>query len=459
MMASLQLTQINNYLRDQGIGTELTGDALIERICTDSRQVKSGDLFVALSGENFNADQFVADVVVNQAGAAVVSERQAVDLPQLVVGNTRLALGHIAAQQRDQFSAPVIALTGSAGKTSTKEMLASILSEQGEVLATKGNLNNEVGVPLTLLNLAPQHQYAVIEMGAAKKADIAYLCQFVKPNIALVTNALQAHLAGFGSKDVIAETKGEIYLGLKGDDVAIINMDSQYASLWLEQAKNAQHKTFSLLDHSADVYAEDIHELSHATEFLLCAQGKKLAVRIALLGRHNVANALAAAATALAAGVLLENVQLGLAKVSAVAGRLNLIHVNKKLTVIDDSYNANPDAVKVAVDVLVQSDEQSCLVLGDMGELGEDELALHHDVGVYCRNHHVSHLVAIGNLAQEAAAGFGKGALAFETFEHFAAAGLPYCQQGAVLVKGSRSSRMERVVDIIKTTYSQGEFH
>ena len=459
MMSALKLSEINERLRAQNLATELTADAEAQRVCTDSRQVQAGDLFVALSGENFNADEFVVEVATKQASAAVVSQKQSVKIPQLVVSDTRLALGHIAAQQREQFTAPVIALTGSAGKTSTKEMLASILAEQGEVLATKGNLNNEIGVPLTLLQLAPQHRYAVIEMGAAKSADIAYLCQFAKPNIALVTNALQAHLAGFGSRDNIAKTKGEIYLGLGVNGTAVINIDSEYAVLWQQQAGKAKQLTFSLVDHSADIYAENIVEHGRATDFVLCAHGKKQTVQLNLLGRHNVANALAAAAAATAAGASLEAIKDGLEKVAAVAGRLNIIRVNKKLTIIDDTYNANPDAVKVAIDVLAQTDGQTCLVLGDMGELGENELALHHDVGVYCRQQAVSHLIAIGSLSQQAAEGFGADALWFETVEQFQAAGLPLCDKGTVLVKGSRSSRMERVVEIITTTNSNERAH
>lgn len=459
MMSALQLSQIHSRLSDKNITSAITADATLSAVCTDSRKVQSGDLFVALSGDNFNADQFVVNVEAQGAAAVVVSQQQNVTIPQLVTKDTRLALGHIAAMQREQFDGLVIALTGSAGKTSTKEMIASIFAEQGEVLATKGNLNNEVGVPLTLLNLAPQHEYAVIEMGAAKKADIGYLCQFAQPNIALVTNALQAHLAGFGSTDNVAKTKGEIYLGLNAGDTAVINIDSSYASLWQEQASNAKKKTFSLIDHAADVYAQDIHESGHHTDFTLCVDDAKKAVRLGLLGRHNVANALAAAAVASAAGVAIDSIKTGLEKVTAVAGRLNLIRVNQKLTVVDDSYNANPDAVKVAVDVLAQSDEQNCLVLGDMAELGDNEQALHKEVGEYCRTNNISHLVAIGRWADDVVAGFGKGALAFESIEHFQAAGLPYCQQGMVLVKGSRSARMERVVDIIKTTYSHGESH
>ncbi|WP_019531258.1 UDP-N-acetylmuramoyl-tripeptide--D-alanyl-D-alanine ligase [Dasania marina] len=454
MMQAMKLSQLNSVL-----GGELTADADVHNICTDSRALKAGDCFIALNGEHFNANQFVVSAAQQQASAAIVSERQAVALPQLVVSDTRLALGQVAAMQRQLFDKTVIALTGSAGKTTTKEMLASIMAGRGAVLATAGNLNNEIGVPLTLLQLTPKHQCAVIEMGAAKKGDIAYLCQFVKPTIALVTNALQAHLAGFGSIEGVAQTKGEIYQGLAGSDVAVINMDSEYAVLWRQQAAGVQCLSFSLLDEHADVYASKIIAAKQFTDFELHASGVVTSIRLPLLGKHNVANALAAAAVALAAGASLQDIKIGLQKMQAVAGRLHVITINADLTLIDDSYNANPDAVQAAVDVLAQSDKPTCLVLGAMAELGEQVQNLHKQMGSYCRSKNINHVVAIGRWANDVAAGFGPEALAFATIEEFQQAGLPHCQQGVVLVKGSRSAHMERVVEIITTTYTQGETH
>ncbi|MCR8923692.1 UDP-N-acetylmuramoyl-tripeptide--D-alanyl-D-alanine ligase [Dasania sp. GY-MA-18] len=452
MMQAMKLSQLNTVLAG-----ELTADAEVHTICTDSRALKAGDCFVALSGEHFDANQFVASAAQQQAVAAIVSQRQPVDIPQLVVADTRLALGQIAAMQRQAFNKPVIALTGSAGKTTTKEMLASIMAQRGAVLATQGNLNNEIGVPLTLLQLQPQHDCAVIEMGAAKKADIAYLCQFAQPTIAIVTNALQAHLAGFGSTDVVAQTKGEIYLGLAEQDTAVINIDSEYAELWQQQAAKAQRISFSLHNSQADVFASAIKTAAQYTEFNLHACGQHCAIRLPLLGKHNVANALAAAAAALAAGASLAEIKTGLQNMHAVAGRLNVIAVNDGLTLIDDSYNANPDAVQAAIDVLAQSEQPRCLVLGAMAELGEHEQALHRQMGSYCRSKNIDHVVAVGPWANDVAAGFGEGAVAFASIEALQQAGLPYCQQGTVLVKGSRSSHMERVVEIITTTFTQGE--
>ena len=452
MMTALRLSELHKTLRG-----ELVGDAVAQGVSTDSRHIEKGQLFVALSGENFNGNHFVDSVSQQGAAAAVVSEKQSSQIPQLVVENTQVALGEIAGLQRAQFTGPVIALTGSAGKTSTKEMLANIMSECGTVLATKGNFNNEIGVPLTLLELNQEHQCAIIEMGAAKPHDISYLCQFTKPTIALVTNALQAHLASFGSREVIAKTKGEIYESLTANDVAIVNQDSEYASQWLAQASQARVLTFSLFDHSADIYAKNISEFTTYTQFTLCVGVDSVDVRLALLGRHNIANALAAAAAAKAAGVSLDNIQKGLEKSLAVSGRLNLLRINEHLTVIDDSYNANPDAVKVAIDVLAQSDEQTCLVLGVMAELGAQEKALHYEMGVYAKKKNISHVIAIGQWGEDVVQGYGKGALAFADVTAFENAGLPYCQKGAVLVKGSRSSHMERVVNTIKTTFSNGE--
>ena len=442
MMGALRLSDLQPVLNGQ-----LTGDASFTQVSTDTRQLKPGELFVALSGEHFNGDAFAVKASELGAAAVVVSEAQAVSTPQLVVADTQVALAQIAQVNREQFFGPLIALTGSAGKTSTKDMLASILSECGDVLSTAGNFNNEIGVPLTLLNLSARHQYAVVEMGAAKAGDIDYLCQFAKPTVAIVTNAGSAHLEGFGSIDVIAKTKGAIFEALDDQGTAIINADDQFAPLWKQLAANAAVKTFSLQDPGADVFATDIQPASvKGLVFELHAQGESRAVTLPLLGEHNIANALAASAAAIAAGATLDQVQNGLSKVKAASGRLRLLTVNDQLTVIDDTYNANPESVKAAIDVLASLSDDSCLVLGQMGELGPQTEQLHKEIGVYAGEKNIKQLIAIGPSADAVAAGFGANAKVCKTQQEVIALCRQQCDQGVVLVKGSRSAAMENIV-------------
>lgn len=424
-------------------------DAVINRLVIDSRLVEPGDIFVALKGENFDGDQFVNQAAEQGAVGAIVSCQQAVNIPQLIVTDTQRALATIAGIQRQQFQAPVIALTGSAGKTTCKEMIASILSERGSVLATAGNFNNEIGVPLTLFRLAPEYDFAVIEMGAAKKNDIQYLCDFVKPSIVLVTNALLAHLASFGDQATVAATKGEIFDNLTHKQIAIINSDSPYAQQWIDRAGAAKIMTFSLLDSYADIYTKNSVLADTYSQFDLCVGDQQVSVRLALIGQHNITNAVAAAAAALAAGATLVDVQQGLAKVLPVAGRLKRVVVNSTLTVIDDSYNANPDAVKAAIDVLANEASQNCLVLGVMAELGDRQQALHEEVGAYAKSKAINNLVAIGPFAHDVARGFGEQAKVYDDVTTFIADGCPFCEQGVVLVKGSRSAGLERIVDVL----------
>lgn len=462
MMRALRLSELQSSMPGALQG-QLNGDASFNRICTDTRHLNTGELFVALSGEHFNGNNFALKAAELGAVALVVSEQQATTLPQWVVNDTQLALAHIAAMNRQQFNGPLIALTGSAGKTSTKDMLAAILSECGEVLATAGNFNNEIGVPLTLLNLSSEHCFAVIEMGAAKAGDISYLCQFAKPNIAIVTNAGSAHLEGFGSVDVIAKTKGAIFESLAADGIAIINVDDVFAEQWLAQAGKAGVKTFSVGDDRADVFAAHCQPAGvNGWRFDLCANNETVAIELPLLGQHNIANALAAAAAAIAAGASLQQVQAGLAKVRAVDGRLNLHSINEALTVIDDSYNANPDSVKAAIDVLAELGPDSCLVLGNMGELGPQAVQLHHDIGAYAGEKNIKQLITLGPSADAVAAGFGGHAIVCKNHQQVIEACRQQCQQGVVLVKGSRSAAMENVVAGLvpaDSNAAMGEFH
>lgn len=455
MMRALRLSEVRSAL-PASLQGRLIGDASFDCVGTDTRRLNTGELFVALNGENFNGNRFAVDAAEQGAVAIVVSEQQATSVPQWIVDDTQLALAQIAHFNRQQFNGAVIALTGSAGKTSSKEMLAAIMSERGQVLATAGNFNNEVGVPLTLLNLSAEHRFAVVEMGAAKAGDIAYLCQFAKPTIAMVTNAGCAHLEGFGSVEMIAKTKGAIFASLAADGVAIINADDAFAEQWRAQAEHATVKTFSASDSRADVFAANCQPASLAgLRFDLCANGQQIAIELPLLGQHNIANALAAAAAAIAAGASLQQVQAGLAKVRAVAGRLKLHSVSDDLTVIDDSYNANPDSVKAAIDVLAELSTDSCLVLGNMGELGAQAEELHYQVGAYAREKKIKQLIVIGASAAAVAEGFNDRAIVCESQQQVIVSCQQLCQQGVVLVKGSRSAAMENVVaGLLKTTAS-----
>lgn len=426
----------------------ITGEVSFNRVSTDTRKIQAGDLFVALSGENFNGDEFVTQAANAGAAAVVVSKLGGAQIPQLEVDDTRLALGQIAKMNRRQFVGPLVALTGSAGKTTAKTMIASILSELGEVLATTGNFNNEVGVPLTLLELNPSHQYAVVEMGAGRKGDIAYLTQFAEPTIALLTNALAVHVEGFGNVEAVATTKGAIFECLPETGVAVINFDDRFCEQWQQQAKKAHINTFSKANPQADFYAKAITVLaSGMTHFELHTPQGEVVISLPLLGEHNVVNAIAAAATAMAAGASLAAVKTGLEKVQPVKGRLQTI-ISKDLTIIDDSYNANPDSVKAAIDVLANFTGERCLVLGEMGELAALAESGHQQVADYAREKGIEKLIAVGQYAKQQAKTFGDGASAYSEMALLLAE-LDGMTADVLLVKGSRSAKMERVVEAL----------
>lgn len=451
MMTSLSLSEI----AEEALG-EFSIDAVFSGVSTDSRAINAGDLFVALNGESFNGNQFIADVARAGAAAAVVTEDVATELPVLRVADSRLALGAIARINRRKFTGPLVALTGSAGKTTTKELVASIFSESGQVMATRGNFNNEIGVPLTLLRLRPEHDYAVVEMGASRAGDIGYLVAFAEPTVAVLTNAMPAHLEGFGDLETIATTKGEIFSGLGNDGVAVLNFDDQFFPQWQQSCSHCRQLTFSKSSNQADIYASDIRISSQAlTEFYMHLDGKKIAVSLPLLGEQNVVNALAAGAAALAVGSDIEQIKRGLEKVEPVKGRLKPVR-GRHCRIIDDTYNASPGAVKAAIDVLRSFDGSNCLVLGMMGELGEDAECLHAEIADYARDRGVDQLLVVGCYAVMMADRFGDNAHAFEQMSDLLAALDDLVTASVVLVKGSRSAAMERVVDSLSAE-SNGE--
>ncbi len=419
-------------------------DVAIERVERDSRQVGTGDLFLALQGERFDAHDFVPQVA-GKASAALVSSHVDANIPQVVVDDVRLALGRLAAAWRKQFHLPLVGLTGSNGKTTLKEMLTAILSQQGNTLATAGNLNNDIGMPLTLLGLRTDHAFAVIEMGANHFGEIDYLTRIACPDVAVLNNAGAAHLEGFGDIAGVARAKGEVFNGLSTDGIAIINADDTYANYW--QGLNRGRKLLSFgMDHAADVQGVQ----DENNQFCIQANGITLPVNLKLLGRHNQMNALAATAAALALGISLETVREGLETLQPVKGRLNPKQGRHGGLVVDDTYNANPTSTAAAVDVLAGLHGKKILVLGDMGELGDTGTQLHAVLGQKAAEAGIDAVYTLGTLSAGASQAFGQQGHAFTELDSLLAELEQDLQPGTnVLVKGSRASRMERVVDAL----------
>jgi len=443
------------------IGGQLLGeDAAFARVVTDTRQLRRGDLFVALKGDNFDGHDYVLRAASLGAAGSLVSRAVEGAPSQVVAGDTLSALQAYAKSWRADFELPLIGVTGSSGKTTTKQMLAAVCAARGTVLATEGNLNNHIGVPLTLLRLRQEQRSAVIEMGANHIGEIALLAGLARPDIGIVTQAGDAHLEGFGSREGVARGKGEMYTALGGRGIAVINRDDVYFDLWRELAGGSTVLSFGL-SASANVRAEDIHgQPEHAptaTVFTLITPQGRARVELPLPGRHNVLNALAAAAAGLALGLDVAAIAAGLGQVRPVAGRLNWMSTPQGARLLDDSYNANPTSLRAAMDLLAALPGKRWLVLGNMGELGGDAEALHEEAGRSARLLGIDHLYTVGALAQHAAQGFGAQARHFPTAETLIEAlrddlAATDAGQVALLVKGSRSSRMERVVAALTGT-------
>lgn len=436
----------------QATGGKISGgNPLITRITTDSRATRPGDLFVALSGERFDGHEFVGQALSGGAVAAMVNSDKAetISAPLVAVADSRRGLGELAASWRRQFNLPLIAVTGSNGKTTVKEMLASICREaagEAAVLATEGNLNNDIGVPQMLFRLEPQHRYAVIEMGMNHLGEIDYLTHMAEPTVALVNNAHSAHLAGLGDVATVARAKGEIFGGLKADGVAVINADDAYADLWRGLAGNRRIIDFGLQTGAA-VHASYNLDSSGSDVEITTPVGK-LTARLSVPGLHNVKNALAATAGAVAMGLELETIAAGLSAWSGVKGRLQRKAGCCGVQVIDDTYNANPASVRAAIDVLAAQPGEKIMVLGDMGELGEHAEAMHGEIGTYAREQGLERLWTVGEMSRATVESFGAGAVHYgdlaalcKALDEVAGDNL------TVLVKGSRFMRMERVVE------------
>jgi UDP-N-acetylmuramoyl-tripeptide--D-alanyl-D-alanine ligase len=419
-------------------------DAIAEGVSTDTRSLRHGQLFVALSGERQDGHAFVDDAL--PAAGVMVNRALPTRLGQIVVDDTRLALGRLAQAWRAQMPARVIALTGSNGKTTVKEMLAAIARESGPVLATRGNLNNDIGVPLTLLGMNRHHRIAVVEMGANHAGEIAYLTALARPDVALITNAGPAHLEGFGSIEGVARAKGEIFQGLSADGVAVINADDPYADYWRTLNRARRIITFGL-EHPADVGG--VWKAPDRLSLRLAGEERHLS--LAFAGRHNAMNALAAAAASLAAEIPVDAILGGLARVHPVSGRLTPLPGLNGARLLDDSYNANPASTQAALDVLAACPGERCVVLGDMGELGDEAGALHAQIGRRARELGIERFLATGPLSVQAVQAFGEGGRHFEDCASLIEALRPGLHPDMiVLVKGSRSQRMERVVQALQ---------
>ncbi|MHC8405948.1 MULTISPECIES: UDP-N-acetylmuramoyl-tripeptide--D-alanyl-D-alanine ligase [unclassified Pseudomonas] len=444
MLKALQLSELTGALNARLVAD----DATFNGVSIDSRAIVAGQLFIALTGPRFDGHDYLNDVASKGAVAALV-EREVADstLPQLLVKDTRMALGQLGAMNRSAFTSPVAAITGSSGKTTVKEMLASILRTRGPVLATRGNLNNDLGVPLTLLELAPEHTAAVIELGASRLGEIAYTVAMTKPHVAVLNNAGTAHVGEFGGPDKIVEAKGEIIEGLAADGVAVLNLDDKAFDIWKTRAAGRQVLTFALSNVSADFYASDLdRDARGCPAFNLHSPEGVERVQLNLLGTHNVANALAAAAAAHALGVSLFGIATGLGAVQPVKGRTVAQLASNGMRVIDDTYNANPTSMCAAVDILAGFSGRTVLVLGDIGELGDWAEQGHRDVGEYAHGK-VSALYAVGPMMVHAVNAFGEQARHFATqAELIKALKAEQDTNTTILIKGSRSAAMENVV-------------
>lgn len=433
------------------------GDRTFDGVSTDTRTIKDGELFVALQGPNFDGCDYIGQAHKKGAAAAVVGKHIEDDLPQIAVADTRIALGRLAAAWRRDQSAVVVGITGSNGKTTVKELTAACLSKAAPTLATEGNLNNDIGMPLMLTRIDKKHRYAVIEMGANHRGEIAYLTSLAEPDVVAITNAAAAHLEGFGSVEGVANAKGEILCGDVRPGVAILNADDEYFDIWKNSVRDIDVLSFSI-DGKGDVRATDISVEGADTTFELHLPDESVEVRLSLPGRHNVRNACTAAAIATALGVLPEQIRAALESVQPVTGRLQPLAGLNGATLFDDSYNANPLSVVVAAEFLAGLQGQNWFVLGDMGELGDDSVRLHREVGEAIRRAGVDRLFATGDLSRYAVESFGANGVWFESVDALIDAMRSTVTADVnILVKGSRFMRMERVVSAIGDSDRGGE--
>ncbi len=426
-------------------------------VSIDTRTLKEGALYVAIKGERFDGHDFAEQAIASGALAVLVEHALPTDEPQIVVEDSRLALAELAGAWRDRLSVKVIGITGSNGKTTVKEMIASILSVSANVLYTQGNLNNDIGVPLTLLRLDESHDFAVIEMGANHPGEIGYTSRYAKPDVSVITNVGAAHIEGFGSLEGVAKTKGEIVSNLKAEGVAILNRDDAFYDYWKTLLNGRQRVCFGA---HADVQASEIEYKFNAQKlcmsFDLMTRLEKETMHVQLAGEHNVRNALAAAAACLQFDIDLQQIKLGLSRMTPVNGRLQAKCGQQGNLIIDDTYNANPDSLKAALEVLSHCQGKHWLVLGAFGELGIDSEQMHRDMGGLCKKFNVERLFATGQDSRYCVESFGGSATYFEQQQALIdAVQSQLTGVETILVKGSRAQKMEHVV--MALTDNKGE--
>lgn len=452
MMRAFSLAEAQRWLGAECAAEDLAS-VMFTGVSTDTRTLERGQLFVALRGENFDGHRFLQQAWEHGAAGVVVdAPDSSVSLPQLVVSDTLMALARLASVNRRESTARVLAITGSSGKTTVKEMCAAILSRMGPTLSTRGNLNNHIGVPFTLLGFSPEHRYGVIELGASGLGEIAHTVALAEPEVAILTNAGEAHLEGFGSYENIVLAKGEIIDGVAADGLVVLNRDDPAFGQWQKRAGERRVVAVSRLDADADYYA--VVESRDAGARSILVQGPdnwSCRVVLALEGDHNITNLLLAIAATRQLGADDQAVIEGLGNVASVSGRLQVLNLSEGLTLIDDSYNANPSSIKAALGVLAQRAGQRVAILGAMAELGPEARALHREVGEYAREQGIERLITVGPGCEGYADGYGERTEPCQTHEQAVdsvvkAKNTP----STVLVKGSRSSAMDRVVEGIK---------
>lgn len=443
MVNRVKLSTLASKLNGKLLGPDMNYTGL----SLDSRSIKPHELFIAIRGEKFDGHNFIELAKQRGAAAAMVDYAIDTDLPLVLVQDTRKALGELAKQHRRQFSIPIIALTGSCGKTTTKEMIRSILAEVGPVLTNFKNFNNDIGLPLTLLNLNAQHRYAVIEMGANHAGEIAYLTQITQPNVALVTNIGPAHLQGFGSMTGVAQAKSEIFSGLTKKGIAVINADDKFTDTLQKASASFRSVSFGLSG-AYDFSATNLQiDTDGKATFLLHAPGaKEMMISLNLPGQHHVMNALAAAAAVSQVGIELAHIKAGLEKMQPVPGRIIVNKTKLGATLIDDSYNANPSSVAVALKLLAHYSGQRIFVMGDMGELGQNAVDYHRQIGQLAKELNIDAVYTCGDLSQETAKAFGVSAKHYPNHQELILALKTHLQKNVtILIKGSRSAQMEKV--------------
>ncbi|WP_114785114.1 UDP-N-acetylmuramoyl-tripeptide--D-alanyl-D-alanine ligase [Vibrio tetraodonis] len=452
-MISLTLSQLVEVLDAELIGD----DVVVKSISTDTRVIEENALFIALIGERFDAHDFIPQAVSSGASALLVSRCADVKVPQLLVKDTKVALGLLGKVVHQICQTPTVAITGSCGKTTVKEMLASIMAQKGRVLYTAGNFNNDIGVPLTLLRSQPEDDFAVIELGANHIGEIAYTTQLVSPDIALVNNVAAAHLEGFGSLEGVKRAKGEIYQGLKSGAVAIVNLDSNGGSLWDRVLSDKTVKTFSLSDNRAQYKARNLTmDINGMASFTIDTPDTSFDVSLGMIGQHNVANALAATALSIELGASTQMIAAGLEALSMVKGRVESIELSENIKLIDDSYNASVPAMKAAADLLGSFNGVRWLILGNMAELGEESLALHRQVGEHAAPFKFEYVltygsdsIAISNVCD------GKHFDTHDSMIEFIKQHIAqHSGSQTILVKGANSAGMNHIVAAVKEMYT-----